>query len=129
MSPSLRDFAATVLGTNMSAATVGVGSVVSLGFRPPPDMRFATGDNTVESFVGRMETEAAPSDTNRDGALSSSSRRLDQFPRAPGDNSNTHTAAPRSGGLRISGTSAGNVAACAPPFPTVSATNWRPLMA
>ncbi len=56
----------TVMGivtSVMSAATVGVGSVVSLGSKPPPDMRFATGDNTVASFVGRMETEAAPLDT------------------------------------------------------------------
>ena len=35
--------------------------------------------------------------------------------------SNTHSVAPRSGGFLISGTSAGNVAACAPPLPVTSA--------
>ena len=40
--------------------------------------------------------------------------------------SNTHSAAPRSGGFLISGTRAGNVATCAPPLPTVTATYCLP---
>ena len=49
--------------------------------------------------------------------------------------STNHAAQPRgarfsqlpSGGLRISRTSAGNVAACAPPLPTIMATYCLPL--
>jgi hypothetical protein len=40
--------------------------------------------------------------------------------------SNVQIAAPRSGGFLISGTSAGNVATCAPPLPTVTATYCLP---
>jgi hypothetical protein len=42
-------------------------------------------------------------------------------------NSNTQIAAPRSGGFRISGTNGGNMVACAPPLPTVSAMYCFPL--
>jgi hypothetical protein len=52
-----------------------------------------------------------------------------RFPRRnrQSSNSNTQIAAPRSGGFRISGTNGGNVVACAPPLPTVSAMYCLPL--